>query len=119
MGNDRIHVCGNLCGLVHFLILLHGGMQRLLRIGVMLQGSVVADGEVGIVSGLRAQIVVLAILSQGVVTALNTKDQQTVDDGVVLHAVQRNSGTLPLNSPEDQTVFWANMNSYSSLLGSI
>ena len=24
-----------------------------------------------------------------------------------------------LNSPEDQTVFWANMNSYSSLLGSI
>ena len=60
----------------------------------MLQGSVVADGEVGIVSGLRTQIVVLAILRQGVVTALNTKDQQTVDDGVVLHAVQRNSGTL-------------------------
>ncbi len=26
---------------------------------------------------------------------------------------------VPLNSPEDQTVFWANMNSYSSLLGSI
>lgn len=26
---------------------------------------------------------------------------------------------VALNSPEDQTVFWANMNSYSSLLGSI
>ena len=26
---------------------------------------------------------------------------------------------VPLNSPEDQTVFWANMNSYSSLLGSV
>lgn len=26
---------------------------------------------------------------------------------------------VPLNSPEDQTVFWANMNSYSSLLGGI
>ena len=26
---------------------------------------------------------------------------------------------VPLNSPEDQTVFWANMNSYASLLGSI
>ena len=25
---------------------------------------------------------------------------------------------VPLNSPEDQTVFWANMNSYASLLGS-
>ncbi len=25
---------------------------------------------------------------------------------------------VPLNSPEDQTVFWANMNSYGSLLGS-
>ncbi len=26
---------------------------------------------------------------------------------------------VPLNSPEDQCVFWANMNSYSSLLGSV
>ncbi|MBQ2193177.1 MAG: TonB-dependent receptor plug domain-containing protein, partial [Prevotella sp.] len=26
---------------------------------------------------------------------------------------------VPLNSPEDQTVFWANMNSYGSLLGSV
>jgi len=26
---------------------------------------------------------------------------------------------VPLNSPEDQTVFWANMNSYASLLGSV
>ena len=26
---------------------------------------------------------------------------------------------IPLNSPEDQTVFWANMNSYGSLLGSV
>ena len=26
---------------------------------------------------------------------------------------------VPLNSPEDQTVFWANMNSYSSLLGGV
>ena len=26
---------------------------------------------------------------------------------------------VPLNSPEDQTVFWANMNSYSSLLSSV
>ncbi len=26
---------------------------------------------------------------------------------------------LPLNSPEDQCVFWANMNSYASLLGSV
>ena len=26
---------------------------------------------------------------------------------------------VPLNSPEDQTVFWANMNSYSRLLGSV
>ena len=26
---------------------------------------------------------------------------------------------VPLNSPEDQTVFWANMNSYSTLLGSV
>ncbi len=26
---------------------------------------------------------------------------------------------VPLNSPEDQTVFWANMNSYAKLLGSV
>ena len=26
---------------------------------------------------------------------------------------------VPLNSPEDQTVFWANMNSYASMLGSV
>ena len=26
---------------------------------------------------------------------------------------------VPLNSPEDQCVFWANMNSYASLLGSM
>ena len=26
---------------------------------------------------------------------------------------------VPLNSPEDQCVFWANMNSYGSLLGSV
>ena len=26
---------------------------------------------------------------------------------------------VPLNSPEDQCVFWANMNSYASLLGSV
>ena len=26
---------------------------------------------------------------------------------------------VPLNSPEDQTVFWANMNSYGSLMGSV
>ena len=26
---------------------------------------------------------------------------------------------VPLNSPEDQTVFWANMNSYASLLGGV
>ena len=26
---------------------------------------------------------------------------------------------VPLNSPEDQAVFWANMNSYSSLLGGV
>ncbi|MCR5548918.1 MAG: TonB-dependent receptor [Bacteroidales bacterium] len=26
---------------------------------------------------------------------------------------------VPLNSPEDQTVFWANMNSYGTLLGSV
>ncbi len=26
---------------------------------------------------------------------------------------------VPLNSPEDQTVFWANMNSYASLLGNV
>ena len=26
---------------------------------------------------------------------------------------------VPLNSPEDQTVFWANMNSYSTILGSV
>ena len=26
---------------------------------------------------------------------------------------------VPLNSPEDQSVFWANMNSYASLLGSV
>lgn len=26
---------------------------------------------------------------------------------------------VALNSPEDQTVFWANMNSYASLLGSV
>ena len=26
---------------------------------------------------------------------------------------------VPLNSPEDQTVFWANMNSYAALLGSV
>ena len=26
---------------------------------------------------------------------------------------------VPLNSPEDQTVFWANMNSYASLMGSV
>ncbi|MBO4263393.1 MAG: TonB-dependent receptor plug domain-containing protein [Bacteroidales bacterium] len=26
---------------------------------------------------------------------------------------------IPLNSPEDQTVFWANMNSYGALMGSI
>lgn len=26
---------------------------------------------------------------------------------------------VPLNAPEDQTVFWANMNSYASLLGSV
>ena len=26
---------------------------------------------------------------------------------------------VPLNSPEDQTVFWANMNSYSALMGSV
>ena len=26
---------------------------------------------------------------------------------------------VPLNSPEDQTVFWANMNSYASFLGSV
>ena len=26
---------------------------------------------------------------------------------------------VPLNSPEDQSVFWANMNSYSALLGSV
>ena len=26
---------------------------------------------------------------------------------------------VPLNSPEDQTVFWVNMNSYASMMGSV